>query len=111
MFCAHTSSLTSTEVVNARVTLASIVTTSPSFIECLKDTLSTEAVTTMRLQCFCADIAAAMSIQCSRRPPIRLCKVLVSLGNTNSFIMVWDSLGVLDFMDEGFSCKYRYWAD
>src|SRR5882757_7357680 len=75
-----------------------MVTTSPSLIECLKETLSTDAVTTIRLQCFWADIAAAISIQCSKRPPIRFCKVLVSLGNTSSFIIVCDSLGVLSFM-------------
>src|SRR3984957_16435712 len=103
IFSAQTSRRTSKEVVKARDTFASMVITSPSFMGCLKETLSTDAVTTMRLQCFCAEIAAAISIQCKRRPPIKLCNVLVSLGNTSSFIMVCDSLGVFPFM--GFGCK------
>src|SRR4051812_2958876 len=107
MFSAHTSSLTSTEVLNERETLASIVITSPSLIECLKETLSTEAVTTMRLQCFCAAMAAAISIQCSKRPPIKLLSVLVSLGNTNSFIMVYDSLGDFPFMGQRYVLRRK----
>src|SRR5258708_32892189 len=102
IFCAQTSRLTSTDVVNARDTFATIVTTSPNLMECLKETLSTEAVTTIRLQCFCADIAAAISIQCSRRPPIKLFSVLVSLGNTSSFIMVCDSWGDFPFIERNF---------
>lgn len=65
---------------------------------CLNETLSTDAVTTMRLQCFCAEIAAAMSIQCNNRPPIKLFKVLVSFGNTSSFMIVNDSLGIFVFV-------------
>jgi hypothetical protein len=53
-----------------------------------KDMLSTDAVTTGALQCFCADIAAAMSIQYINRPPIKLPKTFVSLGRTISVIMV-----------------------
>src|ERR1700733_14372013 len=98
IFSAQTSSRTSREVVNARDTLASMVITSPSLMGCLKETLSTDAVTTIRLQCFWADMAAAISIQCKRRPPIKLCSVLVSLGNTSSFITVCDSLGVFPFI-------------
>ncbi|MNL37563.1 hypothetical protein D3C87_1597160 [compost metagenome] len=85
-------------MLKALVTLASIVITSPNLIGCLKETLSTEAVTTIRLQCFCAEIAAAMSIQCNNLPPIKLLRVLVSLGNTSSFMMVKESFGLLIFV-------------
>src|SRR5690349_24200130 len=78
--------------LNARVTWASRVITLPNFGLCLKETLSTDAVTTMRLECFCAAMADTISIQCIMRPPIKLCRVLVSLGNTSSVIMVYDSL-------------------
>src|SRR5690606_19630181 len=111
MFCAHTTKRTSTDVVKARVTWASILITSPNLMGCLNDTLSTEAVTTMRLQCFWAEIAAAMSIQWSRRPPMRLLSVLVSLGSTNSFMMVCDSRANFSFMlqrcDYFFDCVFR----
>jgi hypothetical protein len=60
----------------------------------LNDTLSTDAVTTILLLCFCAAMAAQMSIQCNKRPPIRLLSVLVSFGNTISFINVNDCEGV-----------------
>jgi hypothetical protein len=43
-------------------------------------------------------MAAAMSIQCSKRPPIKLLRVLVSLGNTSSFITVNESFGLLTFI-------------
>src|SRR5688572_4890336 len=78
--------------LKARVTCASRVITLPSFGLCLKEILSTEAVTTMRLECFCAAIAETISIQCIMRPPIKLCNGLVSLGNTSSVMMVYDSL-------------------
>src|SRR5207244_796816 len=60
--------------------------------------LSTDAVTTMRLQCFCAAMAETMSIQCMSRPPIRLFSVLVSLGSTSSVMLTTDSLGVFFFL-------------
>jgi len=65
---------------------------SPKRIGFSKETLFTEAVTTIRLQCLCAAIAAVMSIQCKRRPPIKLPSVLVSLGKTISDEIVFDSL-------------------
>jgi len=65
---------------NDRDTFDSIVTISPNLIALLNDTLLTAAVTTTRRQCRCADMAAVMSIQLSNWPPIRLPRVLVSLG-------------------------------
>lgn len=87
------------EVLNARETFACMVTISPSFIGCEKETLFTDAVTTTLPQCLCAAIAEAMSIQCNNRPPIRLPSVLVSFGKTNSVMMAMESLGVLGFRD------------
>src|SRR5690606_9733359 len=94
-FWAKISIRTSTEVLNARVTCACMVTTSPSLIERLKETLSTDTVTTGLLQCFCAAIAEQISIQYNNLPPIKLPKVLVSLGRTSSFISVYDSFAFL----------------
>jgi hypothetical protein len=50
--------------------------------------LSTDAVTTIELQCFWAAMPAAMSIQYIKRPPINPPKKLVSLGSTNSVMIV-----------------------
>src|SRR5688500_11217282 len=82
------------EVVNARVTLASICTVLPSLMGFSKEMLSTEAVTTGALQCLVAEMAAAISIQYINRPPIRLPNTLVSLGSTISVIMIFDSAAV-----------------
>src|SRR5215510_3329609 len=60
----------------------------PSLIGLSKEMLSTEAVTTGALQCFCADIAAAISIQYINLPPIRFPYTLVSFGRTISVIIV-----------------------
>src|SRR5687767_7209421 len=76
------------EVLKALDTFASMWTAFPSFIGFSKEILSTEAVTTGALQCFCADRAAAISIQYIRRPPIRLPNILVSLGKTTSVIII-----------------------
>src|SRR4051812_49380237 len=65
----------------------------------LNETLFTEAVTTTRWQWRCAAMADAISIQCSRRPPMRLPRVLVSFGRTISVRTARDSLGVLGFRD------------
>src|SRR4051812_26111461 len=92
---AHTSIDTSMEELNARVTCAFMVTMLPSRMGSANDTLSTDAVTTMRFECFCAAMAAAISIKCSSRPPIRLLSVLVSLGSTISVITVVDSRAYL----------------
>ena len=46
-----------------------------------------------------AEIAEAISIQCSSLPPIRLPSVLVSFGSTISVMTAADSLAVLDFAD------------
>ena len=59
-----------------------MMTTSPSLMGRSKDTLLTAAVTTTRLQWRLALTAAAMSIQYSKFPPIKLPSVFVSLGNT-----------------------------
>src|SRR6516164_4767450 len=82
------------EVLNARLTLASMCTTLPSLIGFSKEILSTEAVTTGALQCLPADSAAAISIQYMRRPPMRLPKTFVSLGRTISVMMIRDSFAV-----------------
>src|SRR5262245_20895953 len=60
----------------------------PSLIGLSKEMLSTEAVTTGALQCFCAAIAAAMSIQYINLPPIRFPYTFVSFGRTISVIIV-----------------------
>src|ERR1700744_848384 len=106
---------TSMEVLKARLTLASMCTTLPSLIGFSKEILSTEAVTTGALQCLPAARAAAISIQYMRRPPIRLPKTLVSLGNTNSVITMRDSLDAFAlicilqiYTDEGI---YHSYAD
>src|SRR5687768_1065858 len=84
---------TSIEVLKARVTDAFNVTTLPRRMGCLNEMLSTEAVTTMQLECFCADIAETISIQCMSLPPIRLFSVFVSFGNTSSVMLTKDSRG------------------
>src|SRR3954467_8652914 len=83
------------EVLKARVTFASICTTLPNLIGVLKLMLSTLAVMLAELQCLVDAIAAAISIQYISRPPIRLPKTLVSLGNTISFITVKLSIAFL----------------
>jgi hypothetical protein len=60
--------------------------------------LLTAAVTTTRRQWRCAEIAAVISIKCNNRPPIKLPKVLVSLGSTISVDTVYDSDAFFDFM-------------
>src|SRR5690606_22690750 len=89
---------TSIDELNARETSGCIVTTSPSLMERLNETLSTDTVTTGLFECFWAAIAAQISIQYNYRPPIRLPKVLVSLGSTSSFISVYDSFANFLFM-------------
>ena len=42
-------------------------------------------------------MAEVKSIQCNKRPPAKLPKELVSLGNTISVVTVLDSEGVLNF--------------
>src|SRR5204862_7188510 len=84
------------EVLKARVTFASIWTVFPSLIGLSNEILSTETVTTAELQCFCAAIAAAISIQYIRRPPIKLPNTLVSFGRTISVIIVRLSEDFLD---------------
>src|SRR6218665_1793393 len=79
---------TSMDEVKALVTFACICTTFSSLIGFSNEILSTEAVTTGALQCFCADNAAAISIQYINLPPIRLPNTLVSLGSTNSVMIV-----------------------
>jgi hypothetical protein len=64
----------------------------------LKLRLSTLAVIHGKLQCLAAAILAAISIQYMRRPPMRLPKVLVSLGRTNSFIIIKLALAFLPSM-------------
>src|SRR3954447_5748297 len=83
------------EVLKALVTLASICTTLPNLIGVLKLMLSTLTVMLGELQCFVAVIAAAISIQYIRRPPIRFPNTLVSFGSTISFITVKLSLAFL----------------
>ena len=51
------------EELKARETLASSVTMDPCGMAWLKDTLFTEAVTTIRLQCLWAAMAQAMSME------------------------------------------------
>src|SRR6185312_13545890 len=85
------------EVLKARLTLASMWTTLPSFIGFSKEILSTEAVTTGALQCLPAERAAAISIQYMSRPPMRLPNTLVSLGKTNSVMIMRDSFAVFAF--------------
>src|ERR1700761_8285572 len=82
------------ELLNARLTFASIWTTLPSLMGFSKEILSTEAVTTGALQCLPAARAAAMSIQYIRRPPLRLPNTLVSFGRTSSVMIMRDSLAV-----------------
>ena len=83
---AHTSIPTSIDVVNARVTVASSTTTSPSRTAARKSTESTDAVTTVRFEWRWAAIAAQTSIKWRSRPPMRLPSVFVSFGSTSSFI-------------------------
>ena len=82
---------TSREELKERVTWDLRVTTFPKLMGCLNEMLSAEAVTTILLECFWAAMAATISIQCIRRPPMRLLRVLVSLGRTISVMMVTDS--------------------
>jgi hypothetical protein len=70
------------ELLNVRVTSALIVTISPSLIGFLNETLLTAAVTQIRRLHRWALMAAEMSIQLSKFPPIRLPNVLVSFGMT-----------------------------
>src|SRR5262245_16608393 len=70
-------------------------TTLPSLTGFSNEILSTDAVTAGALQCLCAVRAAAMSIQYMSRPPIKFPNTFVSLGKTNSVIMVTLSAGVL----------------
>src|SRR6476619_3735907 len=83
------------EVLKARVTLASICTTLPNLIGVLKLMLSTLAVILAELQCLLDVIAAAISIQYIRRPPMRLPYTFVSFGSTISFITVKLSIAFL----------------
>src|SRR5690554_7688885 len=59
----------SIELVNALETLASMVTTLPSAIGLLKNTLFTETVVTCRRQCLLAVIPAIRSILANNSPP------------------------------------------
>ena len=96
------------------VTKAVSVTTFPSWMGLEKDILSTDAVTTILLECLCAAIADTISIQCINLPPIKLFKVLVSLGNTISVIVTNDSLHVLLFFGmlfPSFFTSQRYEAE
>ncbi len=64
----------------------------------LKLKLSTEAVIQAELQCLAAAKYAAISIQYINLPPIKSPKVLVSLGKTNSFMVVNESFAFLASM-------------
>ena len=83
-------------MVNALETCASIWTTLPNLMGFLNDKLSTEAVILGALQCLPAEMAAAISIQYINLPPIKLPKTLVSLGKTNSVIIVKLSFAFFD---------------
>jgi hypothetical protein len=89
---------TSIDELKALVTLAEMVTIEPRGIAFEKLRLSTEAVTTILPLCLWAEIAATMSIKCIIRPPIRLFKVLVSLGRTNSVELTNESWGLRFFI-------------
>jgi hypothetical protein len=91
------------EELKERVTFAEMVTTEPSLIAFEKFRLSTEAVTTILLLCLWAEIAATISIKCIIRPPIKLFKVLVSLGNTNSVELTNESFGLRFFMSQRYA--------
>src|SRR5882762_5803436 len=67
--------------------------------------LSTDAVTTILLQCFCPAMADTTSIQCIKRPPMRLLSVFVSLGSTSSVILTYDSWG--DFFLRDIDLKFQ----
>src|SRR5690606_5713513 len=82
------------EVLKARVVTAFRVTTFPKAIGLLKEMVSTDAVTTREFECRWAEMAATTSIQCISLPPIKLFKVLVSLGSTISVMVTSESLGV-----------------
>src|SRR5690606_19593803 len=86
------------EVLKARETAASMVTTLPRGMARLKATWLTEAVTVILLLCLRAAMLAARSIRARSSPPKRLFRGLVSEGRTRSVIMVRDSLGVLALM-------------
>jgi hypothetical protein len=60
----------------------------------LKETLFTAAVTQIRRLQRCALIAALMSIQLSKLPPIKLPNVLVSFGMTIRVLDAYVSFGV-----------------
>ena len=70
-----------------------------------KETLFTEAVTTILFEQRCEDMAEQMSIKWSNLPPIRFPKVLVSLGNTISVMMALVDAAVLVFMVVYFRTK------
>src|SRR5690554_340069 len=82
------------ELLKARETLASTVTTLPNGIILLKATWFTEAVTTIWPQWRLAAMLAARSIRANNSPPNIFPIGLVSLGRTRSVTMVKDSLGV-----------------
>ena len=94
------------EEVNALETFASMVKIVPWGIDFLKETLFTEAVTTMVLLWRCAAIAEHRSIQLSSCPPKRLFRLLVSLGKTSSVMIVNESDGCFAFI----RCKSIRWV-
>ena len=67
---------------------------SPNLMGFLKETLFTAAVTHMRRLQRWALMAAVMSIQFNRLPPIRFPSVLVSLGMTMRVLEAYVSRGV-----------------
>src|SRR5680860_171397 len=91
------------EVLKARETTASTVSTLPKGTAWLKATWLTEAVTVIRRLWRRAAILAARSIRAKSSPPNRLLMGFVSLGSTISVIKVRDSLGCL-------GCIYRIFA-
>src|SRR5690606_5145767 len=90
----QTSIKTSIDVLKARDTLASTVTTLPKGTERVKATWLTEAVTTICLQWRLAEILAARSMRANSSPPNKLFKAFVSPGKTTSVRMVLDCSGV-----------------
>jgi hypothetical protein len=71
-----------------------MVTMSPNLMGFLNETLFTADVTQMRRLHRCALMAALMSIQLSKLPPIKFPKVLVSLGMTIRVLEAYVSFGV-----------------
>src|SRR5690554_3542765 len=90
----HTSINISIELLNARETFASMVTTLPNGMVLLKATLFTDAVTHILLEWRRAVMLAALSILANNSPPNKLFNGLVSPGSTISVITVMDSAGV-----------------